>query len=137
MPLRSGHDLSPGVELQCPAGAPFDLTRIFHNTGNMEHKDAVGALAALAQDTRLDIFRLLVEVGPDGLPAGQIGKRLGLPLATLSFHLNTLKQAGLVDFRRESRSLIYRSNFETMNELLAYLTENCCGGNPAACVTDS
>ena len=99
----------------------------------MEHKDAVGALAALAQDTRLDIFRLLVEVGPEGLPAGQIGKRLGLPLATLSFHLNTLKQAGLVEFRRESRSLIYRSNFVTMNELLAYLTENCCGGGPEAC----
>ena len=97
----------------------------------MEHKNAVGALAALAQDTRLDIFRLLVEVGPEGLtPAGQIGKRLGLPLATLSFHLNTLKQAGLVEFRRESRSLIYRSNFEAMNELLGYLTENCCGGNP-------
>ncbi len=99
----------------------------------MEHKDAVVALGALAQDTRLDIFRLLVEVGPEGLPAGQIGKRLGLPLATLSFHLNALKQVGLVDFRRESRSLIYRSNFEVMNELLAYLTENCCGGNPAAC----
>lgn len=99
----------------------------------MEHKDAVGALAALAQDTRLDIFRLLVEVGPEGLPAGQIGKRLGLPLATLSFHLSTLRQAGLVEFRRESRSLIYRSNFAAMNELLAYLTENCCGGNPEAC----
>ena len=99
----------------------------------MEHKDAVGALAALAQDTRLDVFRLLVEVGPEGLPAAQIGKRLGLPLATLSFHLNTLKQAGLVEFRRESRSLIYRSKFATMTELLGYLTENCCGGNPEAC----
>ena len=99
----------------------------------MEANAAVGALAALAQETRLDIFRLLVEVGPEGLPAGQIGRRLGLPLATLSFHLSTLKQAGLVEFTRESRSLIYRSNFDTMNELLAYLTENCCGGNPAAC----
>ena len=99
----------------------------------MEQKDAVSALAALAQDTRLDIFRLLVEVGPEGLPAGQIGKRLGLPLATLSFHLNTLKQAGLVEFRRESRSLIYRSDFEAMNELLGYLTQNCCGGNVDAC----
>ncbi|MDE0029321.1 MAG: metalloregulator ArsR/SmtB family transcription factor [Deltaproteobacteria bacterium] len=99
----------------------------------MEHDRAVVALAALAQDTRLNIFRLLVETGFEGLPAGQIGKRLGLPLATLSFHLNTLKQAGLVDFRRESRSLIYRSNFETMNDLLRYLTDNCCGGNPEAC----
>ncbi len=99
----------------------------------MESRTAVAALGALAQATRLDIFRLLVEVGPEGLPAGQIGKRLGLPLATLSFHLNTLRQAGLVEFRRESRSLIYRSNFAAMNELLGYLTENCCGGNPAAC----
>lgn len=99
----------------------------------MEHKDAVSALAALAQDTRLDIFRLLVEKGFEGLPAGQIGKQLGLPLATLSFHLNTLKQAGLVEFRRESRSLIYRSNIESMNGLLRYLTDNCCGGNPEAC----
>ncbi len=99
----------------------------------MEHKHAVGALAALAQETRLDIFRLLVEVGPEGLPAGQIGKRLSLPPATLSFHLNALRQAGLVEFRRESRSLIYRSNFEVMNELLGYLTENCCGGNVDAC----
>ena len=99
----------------------------------MESRTADAALGALAQTTRLDIFRLLVEVGPEGLPAGQIGKRLGLPLATLSFHLNTLRQAGLVEFRRESRSLIYRSNFVAMNELLGYLTENCCDGNPAAC----
>ena len=99
----------------------------------MERNSAVGALSALAQETRLDIFRLLVEAGPQGLPAGQIGKRLSLRLATLSFHLNTLKQAGLVEFRRESRSRIYRPNFETMNELLGYLTESCCGGDPGAC----
>lgn len=100
----------------------------------MELTDAISALGALAQGTRLRIFRLLVEVGLDGLPAGQIGKKLELPLATLSFHLNTLRQAGLIEFRRESRSLIYRPDFEVMSSLLAYLTENCCGGQQAECV---
>lgn len=99
----------------------------------MEKLDAIAALAALAQETRLDIFRLLVETGPDGLPAGQIGERLGLPSATLSFHLNQLKHAGLVTFRRESRSLIYSAVYPVMNELIGYLTENCCQGDPAAC----
>ncbi len=99
----------------------------------MEKTRAVAALAALAQETRLDIFRLLVEAGKGGLPAGMIGERLGLPNATLSFHLNQLKHAHLVTFRRESRSLIYNAAYPVMNELLAYLTENCCQGNPAAC----
>ena len=99
----------------------------------MEKTDAVVALAALAQDTRLDIFRLLVQAGPEGMPAGQIGERLGLPGATLSFHLNQLKQAGLVTFRREGRSLIYLAEYDAMNALLAYLTENCCQGDAAAC----
>jgi DNA-binding transcriptional ArsR family regulator len=99
----------------------------------MEKIYAIAALAALAQETRLDIFRLLVEAGPEGMPAGQIGDRLGLPSATLSFHLNQLKHARLVKFRRESRSLIYTAEYPVMNELLAYLTENCCQGNAAAC----
>ncbi len=99
----------------------------------MEKIYAVAALAALAQETRLDIFRLLVEAGEDGLPAGQIGERLGLPSATLSFHLNQLKHAHLVTVRRESRSLIYKAAYPVMNELLAYLTENCCQGDAAAC----
>jgi DNA-binding transcriptional ArsR family regulator len=99
----------------------------------MEKTDAVAALAALAQDTRLDIFRLLVQAGPEGMPAGQIGERLGLPGATLSFHLNQLKQAGLVTFRREGRSLIYLAEYDAMNALLAYLTEKCCRGDAAAC----
>ena len=94
---------------------------------------AIAALAALAQETRLDIFRLLVEAGADGLPAGQIGERLGLPSATLSFHLNQLKHAHLVKFRRESRSLIYTAEYPVMNDLLAYLTENCCQGDAAGC----
>jgi ArsR family transcriptional regulator, arsenate/arsenite/antimonite-responsive transcriptional repressor len=94
----------------------------------MEKTDAVAALGALAQESRLDVFRLLVQAGPAGLPAGQIAERLNLPAATLSFHLNQLKHAGLVSFRRESRSLIYAAEYAVMNSLLAYLTENCCGG---------
>jgi ArsR family transcriptional regulator len=100
----------------------------------MEIQNAIAALAALAQETRLEVFRLLVEVGLEGMPAGQIAKELDLPLATLSFHLNALRQAGLIEFRRESRSLIYRANFEVMNGLVAYLTENCCGGRQEGCV---
>lgn len=94
----------------------------------MEKIDAIAALGALAQESRLDVFRLLVQAGPDGLPAGQIAERLNLPSATLSFHLNQLKHAGLVTFRRESRSLIYAAEYAAMSGLLAYLTENCCGG---------
>jgi len=99
----------------------------------MEKTYAIAALAALAQETRLDIFRLLVQAGETGMPAGQIGDQLGLPSATLSFHLSQLKHANLVTFRRESRSLIYKAAYPVMNDLLAYLTENCCQGNAAAC----
>jgi DNA-binding transcriptional ArsR family regulator len=99
----------------------------------MEKPDAIAALAALAQETRLDIFRLLVQAGPDGLAAGRVGEPLGLPSATLSFHLNQLRHAGLITFRRESRSLIYAAEYGTMNGLLAYLTENCCRGDTTAC----
>ncbi|MPZ11563.1 MAG: metalloregulator ArsR/SmtB family transcription factor [Kiloniellaceae bacterium] len=94
----------------------------------MEKVDALAGLAALAQETRLDIFRLLVEGGPAGLPAGEIGSRLSLPAATLSFHLKELRQAGLVGSRRVGRSLIYAADFPAMRELVAYLTENCCAG---------
>ena len=99
----------------------------------MEKIDALDALAALAQESRLDVFRLLVQAGTEGLPAGRIGERLGLPSATLSFHLNQLRHAGLVTFRREGRSLIYAAEYAAMNGLLAYLTENCCQGDAAAC----
>jgi DNA-binding transcriptional ArsR family regulator len=99
----------------------------------MEKPDAIAALAALAQASRLDIFRLLVQTGPAGLPAGQIAEKLNLPSATLSFHLNQLKHAGLVTYRRESRSLIYAAEYPAMNALLAYLTENCCQGDPESC----
>ncbi|HEY9550083.1 MAG TPA: metalloregulator ArsR/SmtB family transcription factor [Kiloniellaceae bacterium] len=94
----------------------------------MEKARALAGLAALAQESRLDIFRLLVESGPGGLPAGDIGDRLALPGATLSFHLKELRQAGLVSFRRAGRSLIYAADFTAMGGLVAYLTENCCGG---------
>ena len=99
----------------------------------MEKDDAIAALAALAQESRLDIFRLLVQAGTDGMPAGQIGERLGLPSATLSFHLNQLRHANLVTFRREGRSLIYVAEYPAMNALLGYLAENCCQGHPSAC----
>lgn len=103
----------------------------------MEKKKAIAALAALAQDTRLDIFRLLVRAGGGGMPAGLIAERLALPSATLSFHLNQLKHAGLVTFRREGRSLIYVAEYDAMNGLLAFLTENCCQGDRAPCGSGS
>ncbi|MBB1498129.1 helix-turn-helix transcriptional regulator [Paracoccus sp. MC1862] len=99
----------------------------------MEKTDVIAALAALAQQTRLDIFRLLVQVGSEGRAVGRIGEMLNLPSATLSFHLTQLKHAGLVTYRREGRSLIYTANFAAMNGLMAYLTENCCGGDTSDC----
>lgn len=94
----------------------------------MEIENAVAALGGLAQETRLQAFRLLVQAGPEGLPAGRIGEALGLPGATLSFHLANLKQAGLVRARRAGRSLIYSADFEAMGRLIEYLLEDCCGG---------
>ena|ERR1022692_665047 len=103
----------------------------------MKKSTAIAALGALAQETRLDIFRLLVQKGPEGLPAGEIGTRLAQPSPTMSFHLNQLRFAGLVSSRRESRSIIYSASFKSMSYLLAYLTENCCGGRPELCVPDA
>jgi len=94
----------------------------------MEKSTAVAALSALAQDNRLDVFRLLVEAGPDGMPAGEVASALGLAPNTLSFHFDRLRVAGLVTVRREGRSMIYAARFETMNALVGFLTENCCGG---------
>ncbi len=93
----------------------------------MEKLEALAALGALAQETRLDIYRLLVQAGPEGLPAGQIGERLGLPSATLAFHLKDLKNAKLATCTRHGRSLIYAAEYRVMNALLFFLTENCCG----------
>lgn len=94
----------------------------------MELSEAIDSLAALAHETRLEIFRYLVRQGPQGQAVGVIGEEFDLPGATLSFHLRNLKQAGLVQVRREGRSLIYSPNFDRMNELMSYLIEDCCMG---------
>jgi DNA-binding transcriptional ArsR family regulator len=99
----------------------------------MKAKSIVTALGALGQDTRLEVFRLLVQRGPDGVPAGAIAEGLGVPPSSLTFHLQQLTHAGLITQRRLSRQLFYAANFETMNEIVGYLTENCCGGNAALC----
>jgi ArsR family transcriptional regulator, arsenate/arsenite/antimonite-responsive transcriptional repressor len=103
----------------------------------MEKIDAVAALAALAQDSRLDVFRLLVQAGPDGMPAGGVAAALGLAPNTLTFHFDRLRQAGLVTVRRDGRSMIYAARYETMNALIAFLTENCCSGAPETCAPAS
>lgn len=97
----------------------------------MEREQALDALGALAQETRLDAFRLLVQAGPGGLTPGAVGERLGVPAATLSFHLKELRNAGIVRCRRESRSLIYSADFAAMDALLGFLTRHCCQGAPA------
>ncbi len=99
----------------------------------MKKQDAVAALAALAQDSRLDVFRLLVEAGPEGMPAGAVAASLGLAPNTLTFHFDRLREAGLVAVRRDGRSMIYTAQFGTMNALIAYLTDHCCEGRPEHC----
>jgi ArsR family transcriptional regulator, arsenate/arsenite/antimonite-responsive transcriptional repressor len=99
----------------------------------MEKSDVVAALAALAQDNRLDVFRVLVEAGPEGMPAGAVASALDLAPNTLTFHFDRLRQAGLVTVHREGRSMIYAARFETMNALLGFLTKNCCGGVSEKC----
>ena len=101
----------------------------------MEIKSAVTALAALAQETRLSIFRLLVEAGPKGISAGRIGETLEVPAATLSFHLKELARAGLVSSRQERQFIYYEVDFERMAELMTFLTQNCCQGMPQECLT--
>ena len=101
----------------------------------METKSAVTALAALAQETRLSVFRLLVEAGPEGMPAGAIGEKLEVPAATLSFHLKELSRAGLVTSRQESRFIYYMVDFAHMAALMTFLTQNCCKGMPQECLT--
>ena len=93
----------------------------------------IAALAALAHEYRLAIYRLLVEQGPAGLPAGAIGERVGLQPSSLTFHLQALRRAGLVTQQRASRQLIYSADYSVMNGLVGYLTDNCCAADPAAC----
>jgi ArsR family transcriptional regulator, arsenate/arsenite/antimonite-responsive transcriptional repressor len=101
----------------------------------MEKSNAVAALAALAQDNRLDVYRLLVQAGPEGMPAGAIAEALDLAPNTLTFHFDRLRVAGLVTVRREGRSMIYAARYEAMNGLIAYLTESCCRGAPPSSVS--
>jgi DNA-binding transcriptional ArsR family regulator len=98
----------------------------------MEKKAVLAALAGLAQETRLDIFRVLIEQGPEGMPAGAISERLGVTGPTLSFHLKELSHAGLITGRQAGRFIYYSPNFEVMNGVIDYLTDNCCQG--ASCV---
>jgi len=97
----------------------------------MEKKDAIAALAALAQDSRLDVFRLLVQAGRGGMSAGQVAETLGLAPNTLTFHFDRLRHAGLVSVQRNGRSMIYTAQYDAMNELVDFLTENCCRGIPS------
>jgi DNA-binding transcriptional ArsR family regulator len=99
----------------------------------MEQTDVVTALAALAQENRLDVYRLLVQAGPAGMTAGAIAEQLGIAPNTLTFHFDRLRHAALVSVRREGRSMIYAARYERMNGLVAYLTENCCQGTGSDC----
>jgi ArsR family transcriptional regulator len=103
----------------------------------MEKTDVVTALAALAQDNRLDIYRLLVQAGPGGMAAGEIAEKLAIAPNTLTFHFDRLRHAGLIGVRREGRSMIYTARYERMNGLVTYLTENCCQGVTADCAASA
>lgn len=102
----------------------------------MEMNSAIDALSALAQSSRLGIFRLLISAGPDGLPAGEIGRKLSIPANSLSFHLTRLRYAGLVRGRRNGRRIFYTANFSNMQNLMDYLTENCCASASEGCAPD-
>ena len=102
----------------------------------MEHSSAVDALSALAHESRLAIFRLLVPEGPDGLPAGEIGKSLGIAANALSFHLTRLRTAGLVSVRRNGQQMIYAAAYDGMQRLMGFLTENCCQQDARGCSSD-
>ncbi|WP_112808056.1 ArsR/SmtB family transcription factor [Ensifer sp.] len=99
----------------------------------MDNSEAISALAALAQSTRLDVFRLLVRHEPDGLPVGELARAIEVPQNTMSAHLATLSRAGLVTGERQSRSIIYRANLDALRELTVFLVKDCCGGNADLC----
>lgn len=119
-----------------PPGAGVDSAPMFDYSGNMEATTALDRLSALAQETRLALFRRLVQQGPEGLAAGEIAAALAVPAPTLSFHLAQLERAGLVTSERSGRSIRYATNYGAMEELLAYLYENCCQAG-ACCPPDS
>ena len=99
----------------------------------MDIADVIAALAALAQEHRLEVYRVLVQAGHEGMAAGEVAAAIGIPPNTLSVHFDRLRHAGLVTFERCGRSLIYAARYDTMNALIDYLTENCCGGRPELC----
>lgn len=99
----------------------------------MKSAQVVKALSGLAQPTRLALYRLLVARGPEGMAAGQVAEKLKVSPATLSFHFRALSHAGLIESRQKGRFIYYAANFAAMNDMLAFLTDNCCGGNPDAC----
>lgn len=129
----------------CPVRAGFQHSHVnarahrltllckFDIIGNMKSSDAVKALGALAQESRLDVFRLLVRKGAAGMAAGELSEHFGLPPATMSFHLKELTSAGLLTSRRESRSIIYSANYAHMQTLIGFLLENCCVDNGGKC----
>jgi DNA-binding transcriptional ArsR family regulator len=106
----------------------IDIEHRFDDSGNVNTEQAVRSLAALAQDSRLDVFRLLVQAGPEGLSAGEIAERRGIPSSTLSFHVKALAHAGLIESRQQGRFIYYSADFGAMSDLIAFLGENCCGG---------
>ena len=128
-PLRSNISTSTEINL--------DSARYFGFYRNVKNGDAVNALAALAQENRLDTFRLLVQAGPGGMPAGEVAEALKIAPNTLTFHFDRLRDAGLVTVRREGRSMIYAARFKVMNALLDFLTENCCQGAVCQPVTNA
>jgi ArsR family transcriptional regulator len=99
----------------------------------MNGRDALAALSALAQENRLDVFRLLVQAGPAGLPAGEVAAALGIAPNTLTFHFDRLREAGLVTVERNGRSMVYAAQYDAMNALVGYLSENCCRGAAQTC----
>jgi ArsR family transcriptional regulator, arsenate/arsenite/antimonite-responsive transcriptional repressor len=109
------------------------LSHFLDNSRNMEVTDAVKALAALAQDTRLQVLRLLVQAGPNGLRAGAIAQAVGVPPSTLSFHLKELDRAGLARSWRVQRQIRYAADYEGLRRLLSFLTADCCNGHPQIC----
>jgi ArsR family transcriptional regulator len=103
----------------------------------MKKPQVIASLAALAQENRLDTFRLLVQAGPGGMPAGEVAAKLSISPNNLTFHFDKLREAGLVTVRRDGRSMIYAASYDAMNALLGYLTENCCQGAAANCAASS
>lgn len=104
----------------------FDIILFVYYSGHMDMQEAIIVFDALSQETRLSAFRLLIEAGPDGLPAGAMSQKLGTPHNTLSFHLNHLSNAGIVTSRRDGRSIIYAANFATMRGLIGFMVKDCC-----------